>query len=345
MLRAAERLSAHPQDHGWKAIYSLFAQGFRQSSPALVDIALRFHALPPDDSATHGITLLGIALKAAVPDVVDRLSAIDGPSQRLRALEGLLALHRPMIRQVMGQRHNSFTGARRFLVPQVLLGAYFATLGNDDVNFADLGTGLGILPRQLNCGRSFNRFRDDLTWSGKVPEFVPIPLARRFGVDRGTLPDLAWVRTCYGPSAYYGRMLDELTSTLEAVETPAGAVAYRELDILDRERLSAFLKQERINAVNLSYVLYELAPAVRESVVDTIVNSLRYPGLVIIMEPLGELGSPGCAVTVYDHRRRPLRILAVSDGHFRGEVTELPPGNDFRRRYPIGFASDEARMR
>ena len=45
---------------------------------------------------------------------------------------------------------NSFTGARRFLLPQVLIAHFARRRGLREVRFLDLGTGLGVLPRQLN---------------------------------------------------------------------------------------------------------------------------------------------------------------------------------------------------
>jgi hypothetical protein len=133
---AAAGLGHHPQDHGWRALYRLFSHGLDLSAPNLTATILKQQAARPTLSATHLLTLLGIALKAAAPEpfatiIVD--SPVDG---RLNLLEGVLDQHQTGITEIITTRQNSFTSARRFLVPQVLLGSYFAQ-HDHEVKFAE----------------------------------------------------------------------------------------------------------------------------------------------------------------------------------------------------------------
>ncbi|MPZ28161.1 MAG: hypothetical protein GEV12_17575 [Micromonosporaceae bacterium] len=335
---AASKLGRHPQDHGWRELYRLLAHGLsRPDTPHLHDLAAAALAGRPTSSDTHLVTLLGIAVKSVDPAGFPRLVDDRPVEQRLATLEGLLSRHRRQIDQVLTRRQNSFTGARRFLVPQVLLAAYFARQ-EQPATFADLGTGLGVLPRQLNCKSLFDRYAPELTWPGGRPAYQPIPLAARYGVDRGPFPDQRWVQSCYGPSPFYAAQFRELTDALERPEVRAVEVGYHELDLTDRAALGVFLRGQGINAVNLSYTLYELDPASRAEVLDTLAGSLHPPGFVIVTEPNDGLARPGCTVSVRDHADPTLRrVCTVSDGHFTGVVRPLEWFDRFVARYPIRF--------
>jgi hypothetical protein len=285
------------------------------------------------------IFLLGIAVKAVAPDELGYLVGSDPVERRVSALESVLRRHGAEVVRVVSSRQNSFTAARRFLVPQVLLGAYFCHANrNHPVNFLDLGTGLGILPRQLNSRSLYEAFSSDLSWPDGVPSFRQIPLRARFGADRGPLPDRRWVSTCYGPSDYYSGLYKELLLTLDTPEVRDAAVKYEELDILDSEALASFISRYQINAVNICYVLYELEPARRDQVIETLAKSLYPPGVVIVTEPRGELTKPGCTVAFYDmDDAAPMAVCAVSDGHFVGHVSPLDDYDSFTNRYPIAY--------
>lgn len=175
----------------------------------------------------------------------------------------------------LSSRQNSFTATRRFLVPQILLSAYFSSGPHAPVRFADIGTGLGILPRQLDCPEMFQRFTDDLAWPDGRPRFHRVPVTARFGLDRGSMPDLAWVHACYGRSDHYADLYQEL---VRAVRTPGvrdAHVAYVEADLVDTGSLARFLRQNKINVMTLSYILYELAPATRTRVLQTLLTHVR----------------------------------------------------------------------
>lgn len=337
---AAVRLGDHPQDHGWRELYRLFAHGLETDAPRLTEAVLAHQQARPVDSASHRLTVLGIALKTvsgSFDHLIDAHQPVDG---RLAALEAALGEHAAELRRIVTSRQNSFTAARRFLVPQVLLGAYFARSGAQTVRFADLGTGLGIMPRQLNCEALFDRFAADLAWPGGTPAFRWIPLACRFAVDRGPMPDLSWVRACHGRSAYYTGLYRELVTVLETPEVADADVRFADVDLLDRRALSTFVRHHGINAVNLCYTLYQLAPERRADVIDTLRGALRSPGVIIVTEPHAELTQPGCAVTVFEEKTpSPRLVCSVSDGHFRGSVL---PGEDFHsfvREYPIDCAA------
>ncbi|WNV88532.1 hypothetical protein [Umezawaea sp. Da 62-37] len=333
---AANKLAQHPQDHGWRDLYRLIGFGLSSSSPQLRKLFLENANSQRDSSATHLITLLGISLKIVAVDLFDELRTKDKPESCLDSLEAVLAEHGDHIAAILSSRRNSFTGARRFLVPQVVLGAYFAN--GYPVDFADLGTGLGVLPRQLNAQRLYNTFKTGLRWAGGTPSFQPIPLRSRFGVDQGPLPRIDWVRACYGTSPYYEGLYRELMATFDDPDVRASEVGYSELDLLDTDDLRAFIRRNNINAVNLSYTLYELTPESRTRVIDTLLDVLRPPGVAIVTEPHAELTRPGCTVTVYDQSTAsPMTIVTVSDGHFTGRVDPLPDYEQFTTLHPITY--------
>ncbi len=237
---------------------------------------------------------------------------------------------------IAGQRQNSFTAARRFLLPQVILSAYFSARPEHPAIFADLGTGLGILPRQLDSPQQYESFARDLIWPNGTPAFRQISLAARLGVDRGPLPDLTWVRACYGPSRYYERLYGELLGVLDAPEVAAADARFEELDILDLDALAEFIGRHHVNAANLSYVLYELDRRKRAAVIDLIVAHLRPPGVLIVSEPHNELHGQGTVVELYHNGDpKPQTICFVSDGHFKGYVIPLDDYDEFIRDHPI----------
>jgi hypothetical protein len=336
---AARKLGQHPQDHGWRELYRLFAYGLDRpaAAPHLTDLAATARARHPERSAVHLVTLLGIAVNLLGGQVVNDLVGDRPPAERLAALEDLLRGHRRVIDDLLARRQNSFTGARRFLVPQVLLAAYFAKQDRP-ARFADLGTGLGVLPRQLNVKPLFERFTYDLAWPDGYPVFQPIPLEARYGVNRGPFPDLGWVRSCYGPSAYYTEQFHELIEVVGLSEVAMADVRYHELDLTDLPALRRFITEHRINAANLCYTLYEVEPPKRTAIIDTVAGALAEPGLLIVTEPHGDLTLPGCTVIVQDRARQvPRPLCAVSDGHFRGRITPLAGYREFLARYPIRF--------
>jgi hypothetical protein len=337
-LEAANGLGYHPQDHGWRSLYRLFSHGLHNYSPQLTGVLLAHQKQRPVLSATHSLTLLGIALKVAAPGPFGYVSA-DGPADaRLGALEEIILEHRVRIGSILNSRQNSFTSARRFLLPQVLLSAYFAVFREGDVNFADLGTGLGVLPRQLDSARQYKAFARDLVWPGGIPEFREISLASRLGADRGPLPDLDWVRSCHGQSDYYRALYGELVDSFSAPDIAGTEVRLEELDILEPDAMAHFIRRHHINAANLGYVLYELERGQRAEVIDMLVRELRPPGVLIVTEPHNELHGQGAVVELFHNgSRKPHDICFVSDGHFKGHVIPLDDYDKFTRDYPITY--------
>lgn len=337
----AKRLGQHPQDHGWRELYKLVGYGLQESAPELVSILTKFRNLRPSSSASHAITLLGIALKAVL--TVKRFRAIIGLGtlmNRLHALEEGLAANGADVVGIMASRQNSFTSARRFLVSQVVLSSVFGALKGCEANFADLGTGLGVLPRQINSKRVYERFAPDLQWPSGIPEFRSILINKRFGVDREPMPDLEWVRKCYGLSTYYDELFGELLSVFEEPEVGSADVSLIELDLLDIDIIRSFLHKEGINTVNLSYVLYELDAQSRNQLLDLLVSELRHPALIMVSEPRNELIQQGCTVSLYlENDARPFEFCIVSDGHFRGAVNAGVDFELFQSRFPIPYRS------
>lgn len=333
----ANEMGQHPQHHGWRNLYRLFAKALEERAPHITGLVADHFSTDPLTSHSHFVTLLGVAIKTVAQDSFHSLAADLPVGRRLAVLERLVDEKRETIREILRTRRNSFTGTRRFLVPQVLLSAYFTGSGHA-VRFADLGTGLGIMPRQLNSRMLYETFSVDLAWPEGIPQFRPIPLAARFGVDRGPMPDLDWVTACYGSSGYYRALHRELLYSLTVPEVSAAAVCLTELDLTDIEALADFVATNRINAVNLCYSLYELAPSCRTLVIRTLADCLAEPKVIIVTEPSGNLAEPGCRVTFYDNgTTEPLRICHVSDGHFRGWVAPLEDYDVFRERYGIAF--------
>jgi hypothetical protein len=248
---AASGLAEHPQDHGWRDLYQVFSHGLDRSAPNLTATVLAHHTARPTSSETHLLTLLGIALKEITPGLFESIVCGSSVDFRLDTLEEALDLHRAGISEIIRSRQNSFTSARRFLVPQVLLSAYFARQDGQEARFADFGTGLGILPRQLNSPQQYRAFADDLIWPNGVPAFRQIPLAARLGVDRGPMPDLNWVHACYGRSEYYTNLYNELLHTIASSEVKTAEVGYEEIDLLDFRSVAAFIHKHKINAANL----------------------------------------------------------------------------------------------
>jgi hypothetical protein len=334
---AAEELGSHPQDHGWRDLYRLLAHALQDGGVRLQRILLDYCGERSSSSDSHTITVLGIAIKVVAADSFDQLLS-NGCSleRRLVLLEGLVTNHADEIVAILRNRRNSFTGVRRFLVTQTILGAYFARRDEYEVNLADLGTGLGILPRQLNSRSQYEKFRGDLLWPDGVPKFRSIPLVSVFGVDMSPMPSLEWVQACYGASGYYSRLYDELISILDMPDIRNAAVQYRDLNLLDLDSLAGFIREHEINVVNLCYVLYELEREKRNGIIELLKSELRPPAVIMITEPRAELTRQGCVVTVSDEESSSFRnICAVSDGHFRGRVFPLDDYESFVQQFPI----------
>jgi hypothetical protein len=321
-------------------LYRLFAYGLDLETTELADAVITFRKARSECSFTHLLTLLGIAVKEVAAEAFESLIEPATPAaERLSVLEATLRDNGEEIAGILAVRQNSFTAARRFLVVQVLLGAYFRIPPAYPVNFADLGTGLGILPRQLNSRVLFERFSRDLRWNGRKPAFRAVPLAARFGVERGPRPDLRWVRACYGATHYYRELFRELEMSRRVREVEEADVAYEEFDILEYGELARFIDRRQINVVNLSYVLYEIDADRRNRIIDVLNESLFPPKLIIVTEPGAELTRPGCTVSLHDDSRTgSQRLCIVSDGHFRGDVQPLQDYASFVSRYPIPFA-------
>jgi hypothetical protein len=287
--------------------------------------------------------LLGIALNAETPELFGRLSSQRSLAGRLSILETTLAQHYFAIQRLLLTRQNSFTCVRRFAVPQVILDAYFSQYADLHINFADLGTGIGVLPRQLNSRQVYENLGHDLIWPGGVPEFRQLPISAIYGVDRGPMPDLQWVHACYGQSRYYSDLYEELLLTLTEPEIRNATVSFQELDLLDVKALDYFIRANSINAANLTYVLYELDQAARRNIIDTVIGALSYPGILMVTEPSEELHRQGCVVEIYHNGSlEPTTFCFVSDGHFKGYVLPLDDYESFLRRYPICYRREEA---
>jgi hypothetical protein len=295
-----------------------------QESEILAQLSQRFRAARPESSAEHFFTLVRIAscvgergYSLGVAEEADALEL------RTRELERFLRENTEKVVATLLTRQNSFTAHRRFLVPQVVFSRYFDGCPAGSVHFVDIGTGLGILPRQLNRPDAYARFGRELRWPGGHPAFLPIPLGAVHAVDRHPLPSMTWVHDCYGPSTYFRELFAELLEADHQVAADPRVVT--ELDILDTGLLEEFIRAHEIRAAHCSYVLYQYEPSVREKIVRAITRSLGDDGLLLSIEPRGTLGTTGSKIDLYPAGAAgPIAFGTVTDGHFAGEVIPAP---------------------
>ncbi|MFC9153780.1 hypothetical protein ACFTT0_02140 [Streptomyces bauhiniae] len=331
-LRAAltDMLRHQQGNHGWAVLHEGLAGVAAAEGPTALDALLAEVWLKrPYITDAHAITLLGIAVQhhtlhdGGPSEVFDAKTPLP---VRVRLLAGLPKERRAELTRLMAEHSNSYTGARRFLVPQLVIGAFARARGIERVRLMDLGTSIGLLPRQLNVEPVFDRFAPDLRWHPAAPPFRRIPLEYVCGVDRPPLPTLEWVRACHGPSDYYEQRFAEVLWSLDQAKT-AGRydVPLRPLDLLDVRALADALTSARINVATCTFVLYQYAEDVRRRVIDTVVGALDRPGLLLVMDPSHGLARMGCSVHAYvDGSTEALHVADVSDAHCMGDVTVRP---------------------
>ncbi|MFI6388899.1 hypothetical protein [Nonomuraea sp. NPDC050540] len=306
--------------HGWSALHRAFGRLLSAGDPAFCRLLDTAWAARPGISDAHLITLLS----AAVRGVCLR----DGGTEAWSGLEELRDLvernEAALARDICG-RSNSFTGARRFLAPQLIIGGHAAQHGLDEVRLLDLGTGVGILPRQLNNRTVYDRFAKDLSWEPWTPAYWTIPLTARCGVDAYPLPTLEWVYACHGPSSYYKDRFEELMWSFEQTADVAEDVVIRELDILDLPRLAAFIREHTFNVITCNFVLFQYGRQFQKAVEDCVMSSIAEPGLFLTMNPSQALLSPGCRIRGrLAGGRTELRLADASDAHLLGTITVGP---------------------
>ncbi|WP_328472976.1 hypothetical protein OHA21_11305 [Actinoplanes sp. NBC_00393] len=332
-------LQRHPHDHGWHPFYavldSLFAAEEKAGHGPLTRITETCYENRPSLTVSHFVTLLCIALKEMSGDwrnapVFDRTLPVE---QRAEVLRDEIDDNRKTILERVLTRQNSFSSARRFLIPQVLI-SHFAARTRMSVRLADLGTGAGLLPRQLNSRSNYERFAPGLTWQGWEPSFVEVDYAERWGVDRTPVEDKAWIRHCYGPSAYYDERYEELAWAFDQPEVLDAKLHMADVDLLGPDKLARFLRENRFNVVTCSFVLYQYEQAARETIIAAVVGALPPQGLFVSLEPTGDLLTPGAAIRAYHPGdATPLDIGEVSDGHCIGKVTAGSDFDAFRRDF------------
>ena len=336
---ALKGLHEHPDDHGWHPFYEVLEKLFGAEEIAgggpLSRIVNACYESRPNLTAPHFVTLLCIVLKGLVGDwrdspVFDLEVAVD---RRAAVLKVEIDANEKVILEGVLTRQNSFSSARRFLIPQVLI-SHFAARAGMSVRLADLGTGAGLLPRQLNSRSNYQRFAPDLVWQDWDPPFVEVPYEVRWGVDRISAGDTAWFRQCYGPSTYYDRLYAELDWAFAQPEVGATTLHPADLDLLGPDKLSRFLQEQRINVVTCSYVLYQYEAPAREAVVAAVVSALPEPGLFVSLEPTRDLLDPGAVIRAYlPGDPTPIEVGIVSNGHCLGGVAPGKGFPGFRRDY------------
>ncbi|WP_379035998.1 hypothetical protein [Paractinoplanes deccanensis] len=332
-----EVLRSHPHKQGWQTFYGVLQTAFVDEEAAgrgiLTHVTAVHHESRPNATASHYVSLLCIALKGVIGDWRDSpvLDESLDMSQRVKLLTAAAEAGEDEILDIVLTKQNSFSGARRFLVPQIIV-SHFAHRHGIRVRLADLGTGAGLLPRQLNDRASFERFSPDLTWESWKPSFVEVDYEQRWGLDRTSPKEVDWFRQCYGPSAYYDDRYAELVWAFEQEAVKGAALHTENLDLLDAEAVARFVHEHQINVVTCSFVLYQWNPAVRKDVINAVVGSLRAPGLFVSLEPTGDLLTPGASIRVYlPGDSSPIEVGTVSDGHCIGTVAAGPDFDTFRR--------------
>lgn len=326
----------HPQrHHGWGTFYQCLDHALGRPRSVVAQLAADALGARPLMGLAHLATLLGattrmLAAGSPVAAVFDPTLPV---AVRADLLEEVFGRHADTVASTLRSRSNSFSCARRFLVPQLVIGAYVASHGLRQVSVLDIGTGLGLIPRQLNHRESFDRFARDLKGSDILP-YHEIPIYRRHGVDTPPLPDLAWVRHCHGPSSYYEQRFDELLWAHHQTAHVSPSLEVFALDLLDEDQVTSFFSANTYEIVIGSFVLYESASAARRRIVNRVVESLAPQGIFVSMEPTATaLTRQGCQVHVYvAGTSEPMHLFDVSDGHFMGRLT---PGTDW-----AAFASE-----
>lgn len=330
LLSAALSMSQHPQDHGWREIYKQIAQTLSNNAQSLMDPV---KSIPDVQSLApaYVIGLVGISLQQLWQN---HGHGRDPTHRQLPGAEivNLATDRRVELSSILARHRNSFTGVRRFLVPQLLLATHFRLSSEEPISFLDIGTGIGVLPRQLDSPKCFRRFAADLTWPEGARDFSEIGIGARFGMELSPIPDLGWVHGCYGPSEYYDLMFQEMRDTLAMADVQAANVTFVDQDARDLVALSEFIADENIAAVTAVYSLYQYSPRVRQDIANTIHRCLPPGGIFIDIEPHPALDRPGCVVEAWiqgvDDK---LTICVVSDGHFRGLVIAAKDYDRFAR--------------
>ncbi|MCX4528804.1 MULTISPECIES: DUF2332 family protein [unclassified Streptomyces] len=323
-------MQQHEQgNHGWSVVHeSMALLAGSGSAPAVDRLLESVRGARPRMSTSHLITLIGIALRTVAardPRAEALFSPELPPADRAKLLSETLDSHRDRITAVLTGRSNSFTGARRFLIPQLLLGSWAAHHGVDGVRLLDVGTGIGLLLRQLNNRAVYDRFAPDLRWNPGPPPYRTIPLLERHGIDAPPLPTLDWVRACHGPSAYYDERFSEVLWSLEQTASVDGSLRISALDMLDLEALTGYLRAHRINVVTCNFVLYQYDEATRAQVIAAITRALAPPGLLLGMEPRDGLRRMGARVEAHPTGGAgPLHVADLSDAHVLGRATAGP---------------------
>lgn len=324
--RTLDEIQRHEQGHhGWvvlhRALGDLLETGHRAFS-RLLDAAWTAR---PNISDAHLVTLLSVTIRQIAlrdPAGAHLFDEETDPAARLHALQRLIDTYEADLTEEICVRSNSFTGARRFLVPQLIIGGFAAAHGIDEVRLLDLGTGAGILPRQLNNTVVFDRFHRDLNWRPWTPPYRHIPLTARVGVDAPPLPTLEWVRVCHGPSAYYEERFAELEWSFEQTAGVADQVVIKALDILDLPQLSKFIRDYNFNVVTCNFVLFQYDGPVQEMIERCVMENIASPGLFLLMNPSHSLLRKGCIVEgrITGNPRR-LHLADLSDAHMLGHAT------------------------
>ncbi|QYC41681.1 hypothetical protein Nocox_20360 [Nonomuraea coxensis DSM 45129] len=324
--RTLAAIVQHQQGHhGWSHFHRLVRELLAGGHPEFSRVLETVWSARPHISDAHLITLTSAAVRQIALREKRDTSLFDGgvdDATRLRLLRDLVERHGEELAREMCGRSNSFTGARRFLVPQLIIGGFAAEHGLDEVRFLDLGTGVGILPRQLNNKAVYDRFGTDLAWEPYTPEYRTIPLALRVGADAPPLPSMEWLRSCYGPSEYYEERLEELLWSFDMTAEEGRAVVTAELDILDLPRLAHFLRTNRFNVITCNFVLFQYDVSVQKAIEACVMDNIASPGLFLTMNPSHGLLRPGCQVRGrLAGEPKELRLVAAGDAHLIGTAT------------------------
>lgn len=332
LLAAALSMSQHPQDHGWREIYHQIARTLGSAAEA-ESLMIPVNNIPDVQSLApaYVVGLVAISLQQLWQNHGQGKSPVH---RRLPGVEivNVVTDHRIELGCILARHRNSFTSVRRFLVPQLLLARHFARSSPAPVSLLDIGTGIGVLPRQLDSPGCFERFAPDLSWPEGAPEFSEIGIGARFGMELSPIPELGWVHDCYGPSEYYDLLFQEMRETLAMPEVQATSLTFVNQDARDLTALSQFIAAERISAVTAVYSLYQYPSHVRQAIASTIHRCLPPGGIFIDIEPHPALDRPGCVVEAWIQGvSDKLTVCVVSDGHFRGFVAAAKDYDRFAR--------------
>ncbi|MEW8048833.1 MAG: hypothetical protein AB2809_00530 [Candidatus Thiodiazotropha sp.] len=310
----------------WSSFFGGLLSLYKDKNEAVLALLEACESNKHHSTTFHSLTVIGMGCKYLVDSLgFDEYQAIfdDASDPKPELLNSFLKENLERVTELVINGNNSFTSARRFILPQILFSRFFSQK-SVSVNFADLGTGGGALPKELNNKVLYDKYNKDLIWPGKATyPFMPLNLEKAYGIEKNF--NAAWVRSCFANSNYY----DQLYSDFQDANNSSHdhEVNYVELDALESTALSDFLTQNRINAITCNFMLYQYKNTYKKKIIDAVLSNLSAPYIFLIVDPFEDYAVPGCSVGMYvSEHMEYLNFARISDSHYKGDIT---PDSDY----------------